>query len=635
MKGSMTQVASFDIFDTLVGRICGSPERMIDAIAYRALNDGVDGASAFKDIRIEAEARAIDRVGQERLTLEDIYSEYARIRGRAEAELYKNLEARAEIDMCYPITGGVNLYKKALTDCGRVILISDMYLPSEILEEMLRKCGITGYEALFVSSECGYTKCSGKLFSIAAKAIGVEADELTHVGDNFKSDYLMARRAGVKAHLIRSGEIISPLESMRGKIRRRMKADSSRDIEMSFRKGVNDDPAIAAGYCVFGPLLISFCRWIHEKKREIGTKKLFFVARDGYLIRRAYQALYPQEETDYLLASRRATTVPLLWKVGSVGELPGLIGLGRETALREMLSRLGVQRSEVYDTMFGLGLNEETSFLSEGIEKNEVFLSVYELLTEKIKNNSKQEFEAASAYYSEIFKDEKNVVLVDLGWRGSIQHAISELVDSIGLDISISGLYLGVSSESSWRERQPMSGFLFQGESGSLLEKDEGWFNALLESVFTAPHGSAERYTLDSQGGCDVVLTPYLEEERSSARVFMGVQAAALDFVKDYIANEWSRYGIFTKRDALDGLYRLGNEPSIEEAVRFGDCVVSYKEVGYLAHPSSGLFGSLFDPKHLVSEIKTCYWKPAYVTRLLGRSGQYLWLLKTMKKLAG
>ncbi len=62
----------------------------------------------------------------------------------------------------------------------------------------------------------------------------------------------------------------------------------------------------ALGISVLGPLATAYCRWLHERRAAHPDAKLYFLARDMYLMRAVYAALYPDEETEYLRVSRRS-----------------------------------------------------------------------------------------------------------------------------------------------------------------------------------------------------------------------------------------------------------------------------------------------------------------------------------------
>src|SRR5476649_956113 len=56
------------------------------------------------------------------------------------------------------------------------------------------------------------------------------------------------------------------------------------------------------------PLLESLVLWLHEQAKQDGVTQLLFLARDGYMMQRAYQAVIPASQqipNQYMYASRR------------------------------------------------------------------------------------------------------------------------------------------------------------------------------------------------------------------------------------------------------------------------------------------------------------------------------------------
>ena len=70
------------------------------------------------------------------------------------------------------------------------------------------------------------------------------------------------------------------------------------------------------GYKNFGPILVGFSNWLNDEFKKKDIKKVFFLARDGYIMKKAFDYLYGDKyNTKYFYASRRAIIVPSLWKL--------------------------------------------------------------------------------------------------------------------------------------------------------------------------------------------------------------------------------------------------------------------------------------------------------------------------------
>ena len=75
-----------------------------------------------------------------------------------------------------------------------------------------------------------------------------------------------------------------------------------------------DDPVAVASACVLGPALGSFTQWLLANAMARGVRRLYFLARDGYLMRQAgeilCQTLGLPVDCRYLYCSRYALRLP-------------------------------------------------------------------------------------------------------------------------------------------------------------------------------------------------------------------------------------------------------------------------------------------------------------------------------------
>ncbi|WP_225748967.1 hypothetical protein [Paraeggerthella sp. Marseille-Q4926] len=625
-------VVFFDIFDTLVTRACGSPQSVFEYVEQRAVDEGL-AAWGFAAKRLDAEKESIEAVGAGKMRLEDIYLRLERGFSREVAKQLMDYELQAEIDFCIPVPSGIDLFNHCVQSCKLVVLASDMYLSKEAIEKILANCGIEGYSKLYVSCEYGETKRNGSLFKLAMVDLNVQAGDITHLGDDLFSDYLSPRKLGLNATLLRFGKPISPLRVFVDRMARNIFPSQKTKCFANRYETVNPSVCYKVGYSILGPILAKFCEWIHERKEDEGIDKLFFVARDGYLMKRFYEILYSDEQCEYLLASRRSTTVPLLWLNEGLEGFVGTAGLGYEMQLSELLTRLGLDGDEAEELSLKYGFVPSDRLRVDDLARNEKFASLFGDVAPAVKKNSRLEFEAMGAYFKSAFKGCRVVGFVDLGWRGSIQHALETAFVELGMDIAVKGFYLGVSPKSRWVDRQDMRGFLFSKGKEERAASDEEWFNALVEAFFVAPHGSARRYRLDDSNRATIDFESYEADGENVSSPLFAVQDAALEFASDYKTRNWSRYNFIDIMDAAKALYSLGLKPSREEADVLGDCVFAYQEILPLAKPSRTLFHYLINPRDLVSEMSVCYWKPAFLNRLLKLPINYWRILKTAKRL--
>jgi HAD hydrolase, family IA, variant 1 len=182
---------SFDVFDTLLFRKVKTPVGLFEFIQQQAENKGFSYPN-YCSARIEAEKKAIKHNSDsDEITLDSIYKEME-FNNEAERNYFMSLEQDSELYLCIPNEEMVLLLNQ-LKSKGKVIIItSDMYLPTSLISRMLEKCGVC-YDYLYVSSEYGIRKSSGKLFKKILVDLHIKRNELIHIGDNWKSDYIMPK----------------------------------------------------------------------------------------------------------------------------------------------------------------------------------------------------------------------------------------------------------------------------------------------------------------------------------------------------------------------------------------------------------------------------------------------------------
>ena len=78
----------------------------------------------------------------------------------------------------------------------------------ERLRPLLRALELDRYfDAVIVSGEVGRHKPDAKIFETAALQLGTPAEAILHVGDNAAEDFEGARKAGLRAVLLRRGQM--------------------------------------------------------------------------------------------------------------------------------------------------------------------------------------------------------------------------------------------------------------------------------------------------------------------------------------------------------------------------------------------------------------------------------------------
>lgn len=285
VKHNITHV-SFDIFDTLVFRHVHSPTELFTSIStISGHSDMALSASEFATLREQAErvARKKEHV-KEDITLIQIYAELP----FDNAYKIKLMEAELLTEkQCYVLNEKLirvidQLSKSGVTLC----LISDMYLSSEQIRQTYLQNTILQNLPLYVSSEQGLTKFSGKLFSYVATELGLDYAQWLHVGDNIDTDVRSAQAAGLHAihfHPTLNVREICDAEKRQFQVEGLSSADRLLAALDSQASSEHEKAAYELGAFVWGPILTAFSHWVIKKADKTGCSTIICLMREAYV----------------------------------------------------------------------------------------------------------------------------------------------------------------------------------------------------------------------------------------------------------------------------------------------------------------------------------------------------------------
>lgn len=173
---------TWDVFDTLIARRCIEPRRVFQII------EDITKIRDFLKIRKVAEQNILSR--KKICTLDLIYDEFQRITQAPKiiCDRLKKLECDVELTQSIPITENIRHVRSG------DILISDMYLPEDLIRRMLRKAGLLVPVEMIITSN---GKRSGRVW----KQFAEQKISLFHIGDSESSDLVNPRRFNLDSSL--------------------------------------------------------------------------------------------------------------------------------------------------------------------------------------------------------------------------------------------------------------------------------------------------------------------------------------------------------------------------------------------------------------------------------------------------
>ena len=582
------QIISFDIFDTLLVRNVCEPNKIFDLIEEIYALDG------FCERRIAAAEKARRNSKNGEATIWDIYAnlqEDPQIEFGMES---RYLQANSEIKKIYD-WGKEN--KKT------IIAVSDMYMPAEFLGNILEKNGIF-VDRLFVSCEEKCNKASGELFDVVAKKCGVQAKDIVHIGDSWKSDFISPIKHGWRA------------------IHYKKTKQKQSIVSCIVNNNKTDNYFFNMGYSIMGPLVAGFVKWLKEELNNNQIENVIFLARDGKILKEAYEEIYGKK-ADYAYISRQAINTCVLWMQPDFENIKTHVIRTEHTTIGKFIKRLGLEARDFENEIKKNGLTINDSFSDVDLWKDSRVRALYEAIKRKVVDNSKEQYQFFISYIAQFIHSSK-VALVDLGWKGTIQDRLTELLFSAEQykNIQICGYYYGIE-----QDKESVNGYLYKDNHGKerKIAIDAGF--GLIETMFLAREGTTLSY---SEKG--VVLDSYEVSNPNEYENLLNIHRGAMEFVRKAkecnlfeVNSEWEKFNAYAPFEELS-LF-----PNMKDLKSLG--TVGFKDTEDTCLIKKNKFSAyVFNPKKILTDYHAAPWKIGFLKINICGLIPWGWIYKKIKR---
>lgn len=489
-------LASFDIFDTVLIRNCGKPANIFYLLAHKLYPKQEGKREDFIIQRIKAEGIAIQELKKHDLRLSDIYSTtiWNSFPEYSSAQLI-DAEKEIEADNLTANPAVKSIIEKCRAEGKTICFISDMYLDSEFLSQVLKREGcLVGNEEVYVSCEEGARKSTGALFDKVRSYLNPTHWE--HYGDHPVSDVKRAKEKGINATLIDTAFTESEKHLADNSKQHGYELSCLAGLQRAARitNGNNAYSAIAADFVA--PAYIPYVQFMLEKAKEQGIKRLYFLSRDSYILQKiaeCKQSEFPDIELRYLFVSRKALLLPYLQEPTAarflaVQDKQTLVG----KYVKELLNSLATSSTELkerFSTEFEYSRitnkQQEADFLNKIFGEKSYFCNhLKKIATEKRK--------LLNTYFAqEGLFDDCEKAMVDVGWLGTTRLMINSILRD---------------------EKQKDAQFFYYGVRGDVLDSSHGVFynyftpqelstelTTMVENYFSAsPYPSTTGYRVEN-----------------------------------------------------------------------------------------------------------------------------------------
>lgn len=537
------------MFDTALTRLLDSPADLFAEMERRLLIEAGPAATglalarecAERDARIAAHTlRGAEEIGYQAI-LDRLPAPWSGFR-----HAIRRIEFACEAETLVAVPD-ILAFTRALSKRGiRFCFVSDMYLPASVIAERLASGGYSGWAGLFVSSETGAGKHSGRQWAVLADAF--PGARILHVGDDQHADIELPRTLGIdtigytRARSARRTALpFSPAALPFSRAQRAAVLRSRADPD-----AVRPETAFWSdlGRVWGGIVLSGFVRWLEAEVARHRIERLCFCARDGWLIRQCWRASGAAARTgldgDYLEVARRPLNLACGWAASSADALDqNLLGFLASSdggvTVRNALRRAGLEGDAAIlagmAAAFG-GLDTRLVW-PDGTGLFERLLLQH---SAAVQAALAPEHAATIGFLRQqgLF-DDARIGLVDLGWHANLQRSLRMLADSERAPVRLHGFYYGL-----W---PPAKGNrLAAGPADSAFasdfepaEENPGLTDAveMLEELHTAPHGTVLGYRQDGQGTWRALLADDAAERAQFERAARPFQSACVETVTE------------------------------------------------------------------------------------------------------
>ena len=510
------EVISFDIFDTLIMRNTLFPEDVFYIVESKVRNRGI-ALCDLRNRRALAE-QSIDCISP---NIYQIYDAYQKREGFTSTikRILLDYELSVEKAVLIRREDIVQVMNYAVSNNKPVYLISDMYLPKELIEVILSELGIVGYRDILVSCDYHQTKYTGLYHTFMDL---YPAESYLHIGDNAVADGFCAKSNGMDVYIIQSALALLEKSSYGFMLKKQLSLNERSMLGLLIAKIFNSpfslygsdrrpyvDSIKDISYLYFAPVILKVMLWLMDKLLEGDYEKVLFSARDGFLIQELY---------DYMRLTRNGLPDSVYFQASRV--LCARAGLSSDADIEGMLSApFDCSWKEVVKERFDLNDNDMLD------EHNSEYNSVLDYAMshkDKIYKRSREIRQNYNKYMKLLgIKEGRTYAFYDFVSCGTCQYFLSNFVS-----FDLQGLYCGYYDSVTGGKRNVPIEALFVNQN--YFQKETAFFKRylLFERIMTS--------TASSVISMDTCGKPLFSEESRSLHELDMVKIAQ-ESIKDYI----------------------------------------------------------------------------------------------------
>lgn len=406
------------------------------------------------------------------------------------------------------------------------IFISDFYMSSPFIENLLNSVNVGGYFARgYVSCDGFINKRSGALFKKVLSDFNMTPQDLVHIGDNPIADMERPASLGIGvapyvSHLDEErnswytkafhGLCVNDMSEHERRILALIKAQAAHAPA-----GMNkEDKALYQAGCHLGLLAFGYCLNIMQDAIKRGAKEVAFFAREGILFKSLYDQIaacnpfsITAPPSKLLFVSRRATFAASIRRYDTE-ELMRLWTMYWKQSPVAFASSLNLDVKIAANAAKRAGLKPDVVVAAPWADDSfRTFLEDPEFKRHAVAELDRQRTMLTRYIDQELAPDQKEILIADIGWRGTIQDNLAHLLGK-----PLRGHYFALFG---YLNEQPA----FSSKVGWLSDVNNPSDYSLpdqvspLEMIFNAPGGSTIGYAASAAGKIEPIREIFEGEE--------------------------------------------------------------------------------------------------------------------------
>ncbi|CAD7735802.1 hypothetical protein LMG31886_36670 [Xanthomonas hydrangeae] len=545
LSSLQARLVSLDIFDTLVVRPFLFPAGARAYLAHLvACKFGVEN---FLELRELAEAKARHQRGTD-VDLSSIYNTLSGLPDAAGLPIgaLQALEVALEARLLQPRRAVIAAATQLQQRGTRLVALSDMYLDSTLLQQILPPEASALPAAWYVSCETGWRKDADSAWKKVPDIEKIDTSQWLHVGDNEHGDIQRPQmhKLLTPVHVLRPSALLDVVPALRplrpplgaatrwqdqlwlGLLANRFADLADRQPETLMPLPTLSPASL--GYVVIGPLIFDYLAWLVRMAKQTDIETILFLSREGYLLEQAFQLVkqtspaLDQLHGKYLLASRRGTGTPSLHAPDDLALLLDSTYTG--TLGNLVQARLGDAAAHIMERRLGQPVMQRDVYLPE------MHAELLELMAPAINELlalAETERQAYLHYWKATAGDSAAMV-ADIGYSGSIQANLARLTGQ-----PLGGAYFALNARAtkitaqSWAAARYFDGRTEESPDHSTILRHD----LLLETLLTAPSPQFSHFTNITEVPTAAYASPELTEKQWAT--IAQVHEGALAFIAD------------------------------------------------------------------------------------------------------